>query len=135
MRIPVKSAILYSPLFMNGVNLGDKIGSTGEKPVKIQYDSELRLLFVQYKGGAAVISIDGGVASFMPKDQKDIDLEPWPELAIVPTPPERQSRKAESAEVIRAQHPVPMSAPRSLPVNPAQVENPAQPKAGRKTNA
>ena len=130
MRIPVKSAILYSPLFMNGVNLGEKIGSTGEKPVRIQYDSELRLLFVQYKGAAAVISIDGGVASFMPADQKDVDLEAWPDTKPSATPPARQ-RPVSTIETTRAQHAVPMAAPSALPRDPAQVEIPTQPKVGR----
>ena len=124
MRIKVKSAILHSPMFVNGSNLSDKIGEgvAGSKPCEIWYDDAFRMLVVKYKGTEVWTSVDGGVASFIPAQEQPQNP--------VPTPPAHQEPKL----TVLPGPPAPMTAG-PLPRDPAQVEVPTQPKTGRTKNA
>lgn len=94
MRIQVKSAILHGPLFMEGSNLGEKISAAGAKACQIVFDTDTRCLVVSYKKCEAWISVDGGVASFIPFT-----------TVVEPEPPTRQE-------------PVPVVAQVEIPIQP-----------------
>jgi hypothetical protein len=126
MRIAITMADLHSPLFMEGSNLGNKIGKGQPKqPIVIEYDTELLSLLVHYKGLVALVP-HASVASMTVANPKDIGVELPPKV----TPPNRVHIVDQSSP---AQHLNPMAGPAPLPRNPAQVDVPTQPKVGRKT--
>lgn len=123
MKVKIKSACLHGPFFMEGVNYGEKIGTHDAKMAKplelFMNESGTGLIAVnKTKGCAAVIPITS-VASWVPIDFNDIGLE----LTFNAKPVQKVVIEQPTAPV-RAQHFNPM-------VNPAQVENPTQPKIGR----
>lgn len=112
MRININMACLTEDLFMEGSNLGKKIGiGQPKQPIAIQYDTALLSMIVQYKGLVALIPF-GGIASMTVTNPKDIDVESGPAPAV--------------ARVVPS-HPAVAPAPVT-----AQVEIPTQPKVGNK---
>lgn len=108
MRHIIKFANLHDPLFMNGSNLGTKLGAQRERPVQMQYDTELMCLAVYHKGNVTLIP-HATVSSMDLANPAPLKFE-WNETAPLKTaPPPRQS----SGPIV------------------AQVENPTQPSEGR----
>jgi hypothetical protein len=134
-RIAVKSVCLHGPFFMEGVNYGDKLGTKDvktAKPLHLEWSKEWDgIVAIDYNRRAASVIPRQAIASFVPLDPSDVGVDfppPKPAVATKPQAPQ-------NTEPVRAQYLNPMTGPAPVPRNPAQVENPTQPKAGRTKNA
>lgn len=69
MRIEIKFAEIHHPLFLAGVNLGQRFGEGQVKgdTTKLYYDMKLQCLIVTYKGAASMVPLPT-IASMQPKD-------------------------------------------------------------------
>lgn len=70
-RIPIKFADLKQQLFMEGTNLGFKIGADKQRPVKIQYDTDWQCLLVEFNGKASMVPFPS-IGSMMPTNYADV---------------------------------------------------------------
>lgn len=75
-RFPVSFAELHNPLFFNG-NLGTKLstqGSAARTGMRLQYDTDLALLIVEYQGKACVVP-SSNIGSTTLVNPADIGIE------------------------------------------------------------
>lgn len=85
-KIALSFVSLHNPLFMQGVNLGQRI-NTHMKSVKLDFDVEKKLLYIQFKGKVCLVP-DSNVESMDVIDPAQLGIEITPDpIAAMPQGP------------------------------------------------
>lgn len=125
MRVKVSFVELHNPLFMVGVNLGNKI-SASTRHARMEFDIERKLLFIEFKGKVAVLP-DSNVCSMDLVNPEEAGFKPEAPVAqpkAAAPGPQIDTVATKLAEQTRAT----LAAKKGLPT--AQVENPTTPTHG-----
>lgn len=79
MRFPVRFVEMYEDLFMEGKTLPKRLGNAKDFTVKMEYDTELELLIVNYKGTHTLVP-KTSCKQIVPANAADLGLKVQPAI-------------------------------------------------------